>query len=109
MIKTPEEAALRARFEAAELLRNRRFARLQAEVARRSTSATADRQQAEVDAYRNKRIEELRDPNPQNDHRGILPELVDLIGGRTRAEVDQSLTTMVEKTRSVVESVWEAQ
>lgn len=101
-----EEDELRRRFEASEREHDRKFAQLQAELARRNTNLMSNREQADVNAYKAAKITELRDPKPEDDHFGILPELEDLIQGSTREEVDTALKTMIEKTRSVVESVW---
>lgn len=103
------EDELRRRFELREQQRLQQFGALQSEIHRRTAIPAQNEAQAEVTAYRAERIAELRDPRPETDHFGIVPELIDLVQGTTTAEVDASVDLMIAKTRSIVAAVQEAQ
>jgi hypothetical protein len=56
-----------------------------------------EREFQELQQYRQQRLEAERD--------NIMPELIDMIAGNTRDEIEQSISRLKEKTAQIVESV----
>lgn len=73
------------KLEAERLERERTFALLERE-----------RQYAELTEYRTRRVEEERE--------NIIPELVDLISGNTKEEIESSITGLRERSARILES-----
>lgn len=59
-----------------------------------------ERQFSELQAYRNARLEDERD--------NIIPELVDLIGGDTPDEIENSIASLKERSERILRSAQEA-
>ena len=59
-----------------------------------------ERQFAELSEYRTKRLNEERD--------GIIPELLDLIVGNTKDEIEQSIAGLKERSSRILESAQQA-
>jgi hypothetical protein len=59
-----------------------------------------ERQYAELNEYRTRRLEDERD--------NIMPELVDLISGSTPDEIEQSITGLRERSSRILESAQSA-
>lgn len=59
-----------------------------------------ERQYAELNEYRNRRLAEEQD--------NIMPELVDLISGNTPEEIEQSITGLRERSSRILESAQSA-
>jgi hypothetical protein len=55
---------------------------------------------AELQNYRNQRVEEARE--------SIIPELVDMISGNTPEEIDASITALTERSARIIDSVAQA-
>lgn len=105
-----EEAERRAREEemsAKELIASKeqeweaRFARIEEERAAERAIAEREREFMAVQTY----ISEQRTMHAEN----ILPELLDLVQGATKEDVDRSVTTLVERTESILSSMTQAQ
>jgi hypothetical protein len=105
-----EEAERRAREEemsAKELIAskeqewNERFARIEEERAAERAIAEREREFMTVQNY----IGEQRAMHAEH----ILPELLDLVTGATKEEVDRSVTTLVERTESILSNMTQAQ
>lgn len=84
-----KEQEFQAQIEAERLERERAIALLDQE-----------RKFQELMNYRNSRIEQERD--------GIVPELVDLIEGNSPDEIEQSISTLKEKSARILESAQQA-
>lgn len=108
-----EEAEERARKEAAEqdmdvreLLVQKerewqeRLAEIEAERERDRALLDQERQYAEITAYMSQRIEDERE--------NILPELIDLVGGSTKEEIDASIESLKVRSDRIFESAQEA-
>ena len=77
--------------------------KLEAEKAERERAFTLldrERQYAELNEYRNRRLEEERD--------NIIPELVDLIAGGTSEEIENSITGLRDRSSRILESAQSA-
>jgi hypothetical protein len=77
--------------------------KLYAEKAERERAFTLldrERQYAELNEYRNRRLEEERD--------NIIPELVDLIAGGTSEEIENSITGLRDRSSRILESAQSA-
>jgi len=59
-----------------------------------------ERQFAELQTYRNQRIEAERD--------NIMPELLDMVTGNTREEIDASIEALTQRTLRILDSVQQA-
>lgn len=59
-----------------------------------------ERQFAELNEYRNQRIQEERD--------NVLPELLDLISGNTREEIESSISGLKERSSRILDSAQQA-
>jgi hypothetical protein len=59
-----------------------------------------ERQYAELNTYRTRRVEEERD--------NIIPELVDLISGNTPDEIEQSITGLRDRSSKILDSAQQA-
>ena len=59
-----------------------------------------ERQYAELQSYRSRRLEEERE--------NIIPELVDLISGNTPEEIEQSITGLRERSSRILDSAQQA-
>ena len=77
------------KLESEKLERERTFALLERE-----------RQYAELTEYRTRRLEDERD--------NIMPELVDLISGNTKEEIESSITGLRERSSRILESAQSA-
>lgn len=84
-----KEQEWQAQLEAERLERERAFAMLEKE-----------REFQELNNYRQSRLEQERD--------NIVPELIDLISGNTKDEIEQSITMLKEKSASISSSVQQA-
>ena len=84
-----KEQEWESRLEAERLERERAFAMLEKE-----------REFQELNNYRQGRLEQERD--------NIVPELIDLISGNTKDEVEQSISMLKEKSASISSSVQQA-
>lgn len=84
-----KEQEWQAQLEAERLERERAFAMLEKE-----------REFQELNNYRQSRLEQERD--------SIVPELIDLISGNTKDEIEQSITMLKEKSASISSSVQQA-
>jgi chromosome segregation ATPase len=84
-----KEQEFQAQLEAERLERERAFALLEQE-----------KHFQEVMQYRQERLEQERD--------NIIPELVDLIEGNNRDEIEQSITTLKNKSARILDSVEQA-
>ena len=71
-----------------------------AESERAFTLLDRERQYAELNEYRNRRLEEERD--------NIIPELVDLIAGGTSEEIENSITGLRDRSSRILESAQSA-
>jgi hypothetical protein len=100
-----EKLTLKQRFDKSEAENAERFKTLQAEIATRDALLAKEREYGQLMQYKADKVSELREPDPANQHFGIMPEFVDLINGTTQEEIDNSIATMVAKTRSIVEGV----
>ena len=77
--------------------------KLEAEKAERERAFTLldrERQYAELNEYRNRRLEEERD--------NIIPELVDLISGGNSEEIENSITGLRDRSSRILESAQSA-
>jgi hypothetical protein len=86
---TKKEQEWQSQLEAERLERERAFAMLEKE-----------REFQELNNYRQSRLEQERD--------SIVPELIDLISGNTKDEIEQSITMLKEKSASISSSVQQA-
>jgi hypothetical protein len=86
---TKKEQEWQSQLEAERLERERAFAMLEKE-----------REFQELNNYRQSRLEQERD--------NIVPELIDLISGNTKDEIEQSITMLKEKSASISSSVQQA-
>ena len=84
-----KEQEWESRLEAERLERERAFAMLEKE-----------REFQELNNYRQGRLEQERD--------NIVPELIDLISGNTKDEIEQSISMLKEKSASISSSVQQA-
>lgn len=84
-----KEQEWQSQLEAERLERERAFAMLEKE-----------REFQELNNYRQGRLEQERD--------NIVPELIDLINGNTKEEIEQSITMLKEKSASISSSVQQA-
>jgi len=84
-----KEQEWQSQLEAERLERERAFALLDQE-----------RKFQELTSYRQSRLEQERD--------SIVPELIDLISGNTKDEIEQSITMLKEKSASISSSVQQA-
>jgi hypothetical protein len=84
-----KEQEWKSQLEAERLERERAFAMLEKE-----------REFQELNNYRQGRLEQERD--------NIVPELIDLISGNTKDEVEQSISMLKEKSASISSSVQQA-
>jgi DNA repair exonuclease SbcCD ATPase subunit len=84
-----KEQEWQSQLEAERLERERAFAMLEKE-----------REFQELNNYRQGRLEQERD--------NIVPELIDLISGNTKDEIEQSITMLKEKSASISSSVQQA-
>lgn len=80
-----KEAEWQNQLEAERLEREKAFALLERE-----------RTFAEITQYRSRRVEEERE--------NIMPELIDLVGGNTAEEIEQSIASLKERSNRIVES-----
>lgn len=80
-----KEAEWQTQLEAERLEREKAFALLERE-----------RTFAEITQYRSRRVEEERE--------NIMPELIDLVGGNTPEEIEQSIASLKERSNRIVES-----
>lgn len=86
-----------------------KFGLLQEELNKRDAMLQKEREFAELTNYKVARVAELKEPHPEQNHFGIADEFLDLVTGKTREEVDASISTMIAKTRSIVEGMQQAQ
>jgi membrane-associated HD superfamily phosphohydrolase len=89
LLKTKEQE-FQAQLEAERLERERAFALLERE-----------REFQELQSYRQQRLEQERD--------NIMPELLDLINGNSRDEIEQSILGLKDRTAKILDSVAQAQ
>ena len=85
LLKT-KEAEWAEKLEAERLERERTFALLQRE-----------REYQELDAYRRQRLEQERD--------NIAPELIDLVAGNTKDELEASITVFKDRSTKIFENL----
>lgn len=85
LLKTKEQE-FQAQLEAERLEREKAFALLQRE-----------REYQELDEYRRKRLEQERE--------NIIPELIDLISGSNKDEIEASITNLKERSSKIFDSV----
>jgi hypothetical protein len=104
-----EKLTLKQRFEKSEAEHRAEFDRLNNELAQRDALLDKEREYAALTNYKVAKVAELREPHPESQHFGIADEFIDLIDGATQEEIDNSITTMVAKTRSIVEGMQQAQ
>ena len=84
-----KEQEFQAQLESERLEREKAFALLEKE-----------RQFQEIESYRYSRLEQERD--------NIVPELIDLISGNTKEEIEHSIAVLKEKSASISSSVQQA-
>jgi chromosome segregation ATPase len=102
-----DKAKAEAEMSAKKLLEQRtsewetRFAALEAERATERELFLKEQEFARVREYTNQRLAAERD--------NIAPELLDLVGGNTNAEVDASIDMLKAKSAAIVESIQAAQ
>jgi len=84
-----KEQEFQAQLESERLEREKAFALLEKE-----------RQFQEIESYRYSRLEQERD--------NIVPELIDLINGNTKEEIENSIAVLKEKSASISSSVQQA-
>ena len=84
-----KEQEWQAQLEAERIEREKAFALLERE-----------KQFADLQAYKSQRIEEVRD--------NVIPELLDLIAGNTREEVEASIAALTERSSRIIDSVAQA-
>lgn len=84
------EADFEARFQ------GERNARLAAEAL-----MVKEREYSDLKSYRSERVQAEAD--------NIMPELIDLIAGNTKEELDQSITVLKERTARIIEAVQQSQ
>jgi plectin len=70
------------------------------ENARNLALAERERQYSALSEYRNRRVQEEQD--------NIIPELVDLISGNTPEEIEQSITSLRDRSSKILESAQSA-
>lgn len=86
-----------------------RFAHLNQELARRDALLQKEREFAELERYKTQRLLEAQEPDPQNGHSGIHPQLRDLVGGSTREAIDASINSMLARTAAMLEEMQQLQ
>lgn len=59
-----------------------------------------EKQFADLQAYKSQRLEEVRD--------SVIPELLDLIAGNTREEIEASIAALTERSSRIIDSVAQA-
>jgi vacuolar-type H+-ATPase subunit I/STV1 len=82
-----------------------KFTQLEREIATRDALLEKEREYAALEAYKAQAINSVREPKPEQGHYGIADQFIDLIHGSTQAELDASISTMVAKTRSILEEM----
>jgi hypothetical protein len=100
------EAETKAKFEEYES----RFVTQNNELAARDALLAKEREYAELTQYRLTRLAEVREPDLENGHFGIVPNLIDFADarnawGNTKEEVDNTLALMQSETRSILEGM----
>jgi len=91
-----------------------RFAQQNEELARRDALLAKEREFADLERYRIQRLAELREPDPENQHFGIAPNLVNIVDARnawgsTKEEIDNTLTLMQTETRAILGEMAQAE
>jgi hypothetical protein len=109
-VEAAEAAALKAKqeseMEVRDLLQQRddewqsKFQSIQEEQQRDRALLERERQYAELTAYQSQRVEQERD--------SIMPELLDLVTGSTREEIDASIESLKQRSEMIFASAQEA-
>jgi hypothetical protein len=97
-----DNLSLKELFEKRERENQERFGQMESELARRDAMLEKERQLTALNEYKMQRLSEFQDPDPQNGHPGIAPQLRDLVSGSTPEAIDASISTMVAKTAAIL-------
>jgi hypothetical protein len=99
-MKQEEEMELRELLKSKEIEWNEQLERERHERERAFALLEREKNFAEIQSYRQTRVEQARD--------NIIPELVDLIQGNTAEEIDSSIAGLQERSSRILESAQQA-